>query len=89
MSETFLFLFEGGPYNGQTKLPVKGHKFAWPLDETILAIDHHGVRDKKGYYEKFWESQGEAKPGQARGAKYKWISYEDDQSEEPPSGAYL
>lgn len=78
MSESFLFLFEGGPYAGETKLPKRGQKFEWPLADTILAIDHKSVRNPDGYYSKIWESQGEPKPGQARGARYKWIPYESE-----------
>jgi hypothetical protein len=91
VSEQFLFLFEGGPFSGQTK-QLRDRKqeknFTWPLDETILAIDHHGTRDSTGYYQKYWESQGEPKPGQARGAKYKWIPY-NQEAEDTPIGGYL
>lgn len=71
LRELFAIEFSGGPYDTQ-RLDAPP-ELDWPLPETILAKDDHNKRITDGYYEKTWESEGEAQEGKTtRGAIYKW-----------------
>ena len=77
LRETFLIEFSGGPYD--TMRQEAPGILDWPLPNIIFAQTkrRHIITD--GYYEKTWESEGEAKHSEeARGAIYKWREDEDE-----------
>lgn len=63
--EVFIMVFTGnGPWDESYTAPAS---LTWPLPQRIKAKMH-----PEGHYSKVFESKGEPKPGEARGARYEW-----------------
>lgn len=74
--ESFIGVFEDGPFPGSydfPKVPEGGPVSNWPEPNTWpLPKFIKAKNSPRGCYVKVWESQGQPKQGEARGAKYQW-----------------